>query len=314
MNEPVTSSSHAKIILIGEHSVVYQQPAIALPLTQIQTAAELIPATSGQTLYSEYYTGNWHNLPASMRGIYTLIDRLSIHFNAIDDPWKLIISSDIPHERGMGSSAAAAVAITRAFFDYYSAPLTPAELLTWANIEETETHRNPSGIDAATVSATEPLWYQKGTNATTFPLNLSGTLVIADTGIKGATKEAIGAVKQRLQTDRQAHELIHHLGHLAHQAKAAITANHLTTLGAILNAAHHDLAQLNVSSPELDHLVHIARQAGALGAKLTGGGRGGCMLALANTTTEAQQIAAALRQAGAERTWLQPLKGATIHG
>ncbi len=314
MNKPVTSSSHAKIILIGEHSVVYQQPAIALPLTQIQTVAELMPATSGQILYSEYYTGNWHHLPASMRGIYTLIERLTIHFDAIDDPWKLIITSDIPHERGMGSSAAAAVAITRAFFDYYSAPLTTTELLAWANIEETETHRNPSGIDAATVSATEPLWYQKGTSATTFPLNLNGTIVIADTGIKGATKEAILAVKQQLQADGNAHPLIEHLGQLAHQAKAAITANHLTTLGTILNAAHQDLANLNVSSPELDHLVHVARQAGALGAKLTGGGRGGCMLALAKTTAEAQQIAASLRQAGADRTWLQPLKGATIHG
>ena len=314
MVKSATGTSHAKIILIGEHSVVYHQPAIALPLPSIQTIAKLSEAPSGHQIISEAYIGEVDQLPAKMLGVKELINALMDRFEAHETGWTLTITSQIPQERGMGSSAAVAIAIIRAFFNFYEVPIDRTELLELAKIEELETHRNPSGLDAATVSSDQPLWFIKGESGQAFPLNLSGALVIADTGIKGATKSAIQAVKDKLASDPTAHKWISHLGQLTQAAKQAIMANDLEILGQIMDNAQLDLKSLNVSSPELDHLIQVANQAGALGAKLTGGGRGGCMIALANNLTSAQQIAEQLIAHGATQTNIQPFKGATNYG
>lgn len=303
-------NSHAKIILIGEHSVVYGQPAIALPLKDIKTKATVMTKESGQTIHSRYFEGNITDLPVSMAGVHKLIDTLGSHFAGEDDTWDLTIKSDIPAERGMGSSAATAVAITRAFFDYYRQDLDREELLKWADIEEQITHRSPSGLDAATVSSDNALWFIKGQAGSQFDLQLDATMVIADTGVQGATKEAINAVKQLLQTQpQQTNQIIDHLGKLSTAAKAALANNEVLKLGAILNDAQADLTKLNVSDDSLNNLVHAAIANGAIGAKLTGGGRGGCMFAITHTAMGARKLAAALTAAGAKATWIQRLGG-----
>ena len=309
MKEVVIGHSHAKIILIGEHSVVYGQPAIALPLPDVKMTATITPASAGQTIASQYFTGTVADLPEKMSGVQQLIDALSIRFHGQTDPWKLTIESDLPAERGMGSSAATAVAIVRAFFDYYEQPLSRDLLLQLADIEEEITHRSPSGLDAATVSSNQPLFFIKGQVGTPFKMNLTGTMVIADTGVKGATKEAIAAVKDQLAADRQTTvDHLNHLGDLCTACKEFLTKNELMKLGTALNAAQADLAALNVSSAELDHLIQVANQHGAVGAKLTGGGRGGCMFAITRTAMDARKIASVLTDHGAHQVWLQPLE------
>lgn len=303
-------NSHAKIILIGEHSVVYGQPAIALPLEDIKTKATLQTLPDGQKINSRYFQGNITDMPETMAGVAKLITKLQQYFSGNDDHWKLTIESDIPAERGMGSSAATAVAIVRAFFDYYRQSLSRDELLKWADVEEQVTHRSPSGLDAASVSSDSPLWFIKGQDGSQFAWQLDATMVIADTGIKGATKEAITAVKQRL-ADQPAdtNALLNHLGQLASDTKKMLSNNEVMKLGAILNAAQHDLAQLGVSDQSLDRLIEAALKNGAIGAKLTGGGRGGCMFAITHTAMGARKLAAALTAAGAKATWIQPLGG-----
>ena len=146
-------TSHAKIILMGEHSVVYGQPAIALPLPSVQLSVTLSSRQDNQRIIkSRYYHGSLENLPSSMIGIKKLIDTLSARFNDQETGWDLKIESQLPAERGMGSSAASAIAIIRAFFDYYDEPLDRTLLLQLADVEEQITHRSPSGLDAATVS------------------------------------------------------------------------------------------------------------------------------------------------------------------
>lgn len=309
MKELGIGHSHAKIILIGEHSVVYGQPAIALPLPDVKMTATITPATNGHTIASEYFTGAISDLPDKMSGVQKLVQALIERFHGQNDPWKLTIESDLPAERGMGSSAATAVAIVRAFFDYYEAALDRGLLLQLADIEEEITHRSPSGLDAATVSSKQPLFFIKGQAGTPFQMHLTGTMVIADTGIKGATKEAIEAVQEQLRDNHQstvAH--IDHLGKLSTACKEFLTNNELMKLGTSLNAAQADLAELNVSSPELDHLIQVAREHGAIGAKLTGGGRGGCMFAITQTALDARKIATVLTNHGAKQVWLQPLE------
>ena len=302
-------TSHAKIILMGEHSVVYGQPAIALPLPSVQLSVTLSSRQDNQRIIkSRYYHGSLENLPSSMIGIKKLIDTLSARFNDQETGWDLKIESQLPAERGMGSSAASAIAIIRAFFDYYDEPLDRTLLLQLADVEEQITHRSPSGLDAATVSSDKPLFYVKGRIGVPIEMNLDGSLVIADTGKKGATKEAILAVKDELKNnDEKAEEHIKHLGELVNQTKDYLAQNNIVKLGDALNFAQTDLAALNVSDPSLDHLIHVARDNGALGAKLTGGGRGGCIIALMQTAMGARRLASILKENGAHDIWLQPL-------
>lgn len=257
---------------------------------------------------SRYYHGSLENLPSSMIGIKKLIDTLSARFNDPETGWDLKIESQLPAERGMGSSAASAIAIIRAFFDYYDEPLDRTLLLQLADIEEQITHRSPSGLDAATVSSDKPLFYVKVRIGVPIEMNLDASLVIADTGKKGATKEAILAVKDELKNNNEkAEEHIKHLGELVNQTKGYLAQNNIVKLGDALNFAQTDLAALNVSDPSLDHLIHVARDNGALGAKLTGGGRGGCMIALMQTAMGARRLASILKENGAHDIWLQPL-------
>lgn len=308
MQKTGIGNSHAKIIMIGEHSVVYGQPAIALPLPNVTTKVVITDNHDHQQLVqSRYFNGPLNQLPNQMAGIQKLIYQLAKHFQGENDYWTMTITSDIPAERGMGSSAACAVAIVRAMFDYYNTPLDRQSLLQWADIEEQVTHRSPSGLDAATVSSSRPVWFHKGEKGTQIDLNLDATMVIGDTGIKGATREAITTVKNNLQIHHdETSQLIQHLGKLTEDSKTAISNNEVGALGEKLTAAHHDLSQLGVSDNKLDSLVKAALNNGALGAKLTGGGRGGCMFAITKSALGARKIASILKDHGATATWIQP--------
>lgn len=305
-------TSHAKIILIGEHSVVYGQPAIALPLPNVNLKVTMRPLAAGspRLIHSRYFDGLLDQLPAKMAGIQKLITTLIDRFHGQRDSWELSIDSQLPAERGMGSSAASAIAIVRAFFDLYEQPLDRDLLLQLADIEEQITHRSPSGLDAATCSSNQPIWFIKGHAGRPFDMHLTATMVIADTGKTGATKEAILAVRQMLQKDpEQAKAHIEHLGQLTKQAQANLRLNQPTNLGDVLTQSQTDLRTLNVSDRSLDQLINVALTNGALGAKLTGGGRGGCMFAIVDNNTKARQLAKILEDNGAHQTWLQPLNG-----
>lgn len=302
-------TSHAKIILMGEHSVVYGQPAIAMPLPSVQLTVTITSRQDQQHIVrSRYFAGALDDLPATMAGISKLINELISRFAGQDDGWDLTIESDLPAERGMGSSAASAVAIVRAFFDYYDEPLDRPLLLSLADIEEQVTHRSPSGLDAATVSSDDPLFYVKGRIGVPIAMDLHATLVIADTGVKGATKEAIMAVKHELVANHDdAQDHIVHLGQLVDDTRQLLRDNEVIKLGQAFDAAQQDLQALQVSDDALDHLIKVAKENGALGAKLTGGGRGGCMIALMQTAMGARRLASILLENGAHQIWLQPL-------
>lgn len=308
MRQQGIGESHAKIILMGEHSVVYGQPAIALPLPDVKLVVTIKEAKAGQIVQSRYSDCDWQALPETMHGIQKLIVTLVKRFNGQDDYWRLSIDSQLPAERGMGSSAATAIAIVRAFFNYYGQPLDRPTLLKLADVEEQITHRSPSGLDAATTSSKVPLYFIKGQEGTPIPLNLQATMVIADTGIKGATKEAILAVQKLLQTaPAMAQSHIKHLGKLVQATRQFLANNEVIKLGTALTAAQHDLQALQVSNHQLDHLIKVANNNGALGAKLTGGGRGGCMFAITATALGARKLATILKENGAHQTWIQPL-------
>ncbi|GAX02041.1 mevalonate kinase [Secundilactobacillus silagei] len=310
METSASGSSHAKIILIGEHSVVYQQPAIALPLPAVRENVILTPRADGvQQLVSRYYTGNRQSAPAQLHGINELIDELLVRFGAQKIGFDLTINSHLPAERGMGSSAATAVAVIRALYRFFKQPLSHAQLLADANISEKIIHGNPSGIDVATASADNPIWFVSGTQPVTLPFHLHGYLVVADSGVHGQTGLAVKAVAQLRTADPQsANHAIKGLGQLTYTAKDALANDRLSELGSIFDHAQVLLRQLGVSHPRLDEMITVARQNGALGAKLTGGGMGGCMICLAENEATATKIRLDLANHGVAQSWVQPLK------
>ena len=137
-------------------------------------------------------------------------------------------------------------------------------------------------------------------------MNIDAFLIVADTGIKGQTREAVKDVAHLFET--QPHEtgqMIQKLGYLTKQAKQAIIENSPETLAQTMDESQSLLEKLTISNDFLNLLIQTAKDTGALGAKLTGGGRGGCMIA--QTKTKAQEISQALEDAGAAETWIQGL-------
>lgn len=296
-----------KIILIGEHSVVYGKKAIAFPFAGvgIHTTVQKKPTIHIQ---SKYFSGTLDEMKqiASMHNLVLLIEVLQKDL-ALPN-FNLSIQSSIPSERGMGSSAAVAVSIVRAIFDWQNLALDNKTLLKYVDYSEQIAHDNPSGIDAAATSGTQPILFEKGQPFEAFPLNVDAYLLVADTGIKGQTRQAVKDVATLVnQKGQGVQAIIDQLGDLTLEAKTAIIQNQAKRLGQIMTASHHLLQKLTVSNQTLDEAVEIALDNHALGAKLTGGGRGGCLIVLAKDLQNAKQIQEKLISYGMKRTWLQEL-------
>ena len=283
--------AHSKIILIGEHAVVYGYPAISLPLLEVEVTCKVVPAESPWRLYEE---------DTLSMAVYASLEYLDITEACI----RCEIDSAIPEKRGMGSSAAISIAAIRAVFDYYEAELPHDVLEILVNRAEMIAHMNPSGLDAKTCLSDQPIRFIKNVGFTELEMDLSAYLVIADTGVYGHTREAIQVVQNK---GKDALPFLHALGELTQQAEDAISQKDAEGLGQILSQAHFHLKEIGVSSSESDSLVETALHHGALGAKMSGGGLGGCIIALADNLTHAQELAERLEEKGAVQTWIESL-------
>ncbi|WP_410262178.1 mevalonate kinase [Alkalibacterium sp.] len=308
MPDKATGIAHGKIILMGEHAVVYGEPAIAFPFMATPVEVKIEKAATPTQIISSYYQGPLYEAPRSLNNLGVLIQTICKDLNQSSDHLSITITSSIPAERGMGSSAAVATALVRALFAYYDESLNTSQLLKYVDLSEKIAHGDPSGIDARVTSSDVPIFYQKGSVFEPFTLNISGYLIASDTGLQGQTRQTVEDVAEQVKcSPDQTLTLIKRLGQLTLQAKEAIEKNQKVTLGHLMTQAHEVLQQLHVSNDRLDRLVDTALSHGALGAKLTGGGRGGCMIALTRTKKEAEFISNKLMEQGAVNTWIHAL-------
>lgn len=219
------------------------------------------------------------------------------------------IQANLPPSRGLGSSAAVAVAFIRASYDYLELPLSDKELLENADWAERIAHGKPSGIDTKTIVTNRPVWYQKGEVEVLKSLDLDGYMVVIDTGVKGSTKQAVEDVHRLCDNDESYMNVIEHIGALVYLASDAINHHSFDQLANIFNQCQDDLRTLTVSHDKIETLLEIGRQHGAVAGKLTGGGRGGSMLILTKEEVTAKNIVAAAEKAGAQHTWIEKLGG-----
>ncbi|WP_298817269.1 mevalonate kinase [Chloroflexus sp.] len=303
------ATAPAKLILCGEHAVVYGRPAIALPLSDLRASATVKPALAGNgpIINAPDLGGRWRvadrpDEPLSGL-IMALIDRFGVPANI-----EITIRSSIPIASGMGSGAAIATAITRELLAYCGQSLPAATISELVYESERGYHGTPSGIDNTVVAFEQPIWFQRRTVPPhliePLPIGAPLTLVVGDTGVRSPTRLPVGAVRERWQADPDRYEvLFDQVAELVRQARVALAEGNALKLGPLLDANHELLREIGVSSPELDRLTAAARAVGALGAKLAGAGWGGVMLAL-TVPEQAESVAAALRAAGAVNAFI----------
>ncbi|MGO2655087.1 MAG: mevalonate kinase [Pseudoclavibacter sp.] len=294
----------AKIILFGEHSVVYGYPAIAMPLRNLRMIARVEPTTRPSELSSLGWVGPLDEAPARFASIVRAVDAALEFAGHPNARLRIETHAEFPPERGLGSSAAAAGAVIRAVLNAFDVDVEPEDLFDLTQVAERIAHGHPSGLDATATSSQSPIHFQAGAT-TAVQINLSAWIVVADSGIHGSTRETVGHIREEHERCPEVtRPRLAELGRITAEAVDDVRAGDVSGLGQKMNDAHRLLAELGVSNARLDQLTAAARSAGAVGAKLTGGGRGGCVIALARTSADAKRIAAALGMAGATGTWV----------
>lgn len=300
-----TAAAPGKVILMGEHAVVYGRPAIALPVFQVQATARLVVDLAGEALWlcavDLHQRRSLANSPDT--DPLALCVRRTCAFLGVEPPrGELTVHATIPMAGGLGSGAAISTAVVRVLAEWAGHCLTPADVSALVFDIEHLHHGTPSGIDNTVIAYARPVWFVKGQAATPFAVHHPFTLVIANTGIPSPTRSTVGDVRQAWLAAPAAYERrFDQIAFLVHEARDALLVGTWNVLGSLMTQNHRLLAQLGVSSPLLDQWVQTAVDAGAWGAKLSGGGRGGNVIALVSANT-AEPVAAALRKAGAVST------------
>ncbi len=306
-----TGRAGAKAILLGEHAVVYGKPAIAVPVRALAVRAEARLISGESRLTSSLYHGALARAPERLAVTVTAVSAALEAAGAPDAALHIAIDSDIPAERGLGSSAAVSAAVIEATLAALEVQADDERMHELIQTAERAAHGSPSGLDARTVRAREAVWFESG-RIDRVSVGADLTFVIADTGVRGRTREAVAAVAARRRDQPVAVDgALDELGMLAEQMRVDLSSGDRDAIGASMTRAHDLLSWLGVGDRSLDRLVHAARDAEALGAKLTGGGRGGCILALARDTTHADALRADLVRAGAAAVWTTTVEGAS---
>jgi mevalonate kinase len=293
----------SKLILFGEHAVVYGRPALAVPLLQLRARAEVLPS---------YKPGILLRAPDLDRVITSAdtpddplvrITRLTLEALGTAGDFEITLTSDLPVASGMGSGAAISTAIVRGLAAFLGKTLAPAEISALVYETEKLYHGTPSGVDNTVIAYEQPVRFVRrqtaGPEITPFVIAQPFTLAVANTGIASPTRITVGDVRRGWERDPAHYEAIFDgIGVLVERAQDALARGENEQLGELMTRNQRHLEMLGVSSREIEFLVAAGVRAGAGGGKLSGGGRGGNVIFYVEPD-RAKTIQRALLDAGA---------------
>ena len=306
----VTASAPAKIILCGEHAVVFYEPAIVMAINR--KAYVTVEERRNQAIYiksrelgiSGQYEGRLFKPEAGGLKAKPKLDPIQM---AVTKTLELTdarvglnvsVNSDIPVAAGLGSSAAVAVATIAATAKLLGIKLKKEAICALAYEAEKLVHKHPSGVDNYISTYGGITIFRRSEKLIPLKVSANVLLVIGNTGISRSTGKLVGHVRKL----KEAHPgvitpVLSAIGQLSVSTAQALQEGNLRRAGGLMNVNHGLLSALGVSNEALDHLVYAAREAGALGAKLTGAGGGGCIIALA-TPNKIRRVEEAIQKAG----------------
>lgn len=301
----VVASAPGKTILFGEHAVVYGEPGIAIPVPTLQAHVTIRsgnPSTPTTVSAPAVGLSSCDTAQPESEPIRALLELLSARYGLpLMTGHTIRVDSDLPVAAGLGSGAAVSVALIRAVNVAYALKLSDQTVSDLAFEIEKIHHGTPSGIDNSVIAFNRPILFVKGEEIRTIQPRTHLPVLIADTNIRASTAIVVGDVRKGYPANAP---LIRAIGDISRAAVRAIETGDLPIIGALMNANQTLLREINVSCQEIDELVAAALQAGALGAKLTGAGRGGNVIALlpdenpetiANVRNAFQQAGATIR-------------------
>lgn len=289
-------SAAGKVILLGEHAVVYGKHALALPLPDA-VVARIAPRDGGLQLV--VIEGGARTRLEPGHALEGLVELVRGRLGIADDGYSVEVETRIPPGMGLGASAAFAVAIIRAFANLKGLDLDAREVDAIAFECEKLAHGTPSGIDNNLATYAEPVLYSKGRDTRTRPIELaiSPPMVVATSAVRGITRDMVEGVRRRRERLPALYDTIFdEIDEISRAGAVALADSDYETLGALMNVCQGLLNAIEVSTPELEKMVAIARSAGAIGAKLTGAGGGGSIVALCPGRED--EVARALLDAG----------------
>ena len=305
----VTATAAGKIILLGEHAVVYGRHALAIPIPNAVRAA--VRAGDGTTTVSIREWGlRTEVTAASSDGVAAAINRILEELDARGSRFVIDVSSCLPMGMGLGSSAAIAVAITRALARSLDQNIDDERVNEIAYACEKLAHGTPSGVDNTLSCFGQPMLFQNRGSLDIQPLQLREEipLVVAFSRQAGPTHEQVAGVRARHKLDTVRYEaLFDQIDDISVAGAGALQAGRYDELGRLMNVCHGLLNAIEVSTPDLENIVAIARDHGAAGAKLTGAGGGGSVVALCPGTEDA--VRAALERSGYQTLRTQTAEG-----
>lgn len=292
-----------KVILLGEHAVVYGVPAIAVGIDRGAWAKVLGPAPGASTLFARGWNirvteseADEVPLARALRDVLA-VTRAALPEGALPSAVEVEAETDLPPGGGLGCSAALGVAVARAL-DPKAPPEVIAErVMAWERVF----HGNPSGIDGAVAAMGGCVLFKRGVGITRVDLGAPLRLCVGHSGQASSTKSMVEAVARlRERRPEIAQKTFDAIDTLVRNAKLALAAGDVTAVGQLLDLNQMLLSGLFVSTPEIEQMCGTARGAGALGAKLTGAGGGGCVVALVPSSEVEERVLAAWKQDGFE--------------
>lgn len=297
--------ARGKVILLGEHAVVYDRPALAAALEQgVRSRAE---ASGGENeLVIPPWGVRWRESAPTheptFRAWQALLDLYADHpWGPRRRPLRIELDVGLPGGGGLGCSAAMGVATLAAIDEVLGIARSTHERAERSLVWERVFHGQPSGVDSAMAAAGGIAIFQRGREMRPLSTPEPVRLVIAHSGVSSSTHAMVQRVAQlRELSPERANAIFDEIAALVDAGRRALEAGDLAMLAASMNRNHELLYDLQVSTPELDHLCEVARAQGALGAKLTGAGGGGCMIALVADAYHESRVVEALRAQGRE--------------